>query len=85
VTDTGVGMSTDQQERLFKPFTQVDESATRRFNGTGLGLAISQKLALMLGGNITVCSELGKGSTFRSAWMVVKSPLLNPLRPSPRS
>jgi PAS domain S-box-containing protein len=64
VTDTGVGMTGDQMERLFKPFTQVDESATRRFGGTGLGLAISQRLAGMLGGGITVCSDIGRGSTF---------------------
>ncbi|MCB9849641.1 MAG: response regulator [Phycisphaerales bacterium] len=65
VIDTGPGMTRAQLDKLFKPFTQVDTSATRSFGGTGLGLAISRRLAMMLGGSLTVASEPGKGSRFR--------------------
>jgi signal transduction histidine kinase/DNA-binding response OmpR family regulator len=64
VTDTGVGMRDDQIRKLFQPFTQADESTTRKFGGTGLGLTISKRLAKLLGGDIDVASTPKKGSTF---------------------
>ncbi len=64
VTDTGPGISQEQQKALFLPFSQVDSSFTRRCGGTGLGLAICQQLAELMGGNMTVESEPGLGSTF---------------------
>ena len=64
VSDTGIGMSAEQLASLFQAFTQVDSSTKRKYGGTGLGLAISRQLARMLGGDISVTSELDKGSQF---------------------
>jgi signal transduction histidine kinase len=64
VSDTGIGMTAEQQAKLFEEFRQADASTAQNFGGTGLGLAISRKLARMMGGDVTVASELGKGSVF---------------------
>ncbi len=64
IIDTGIGMTQEQQARLFRAFSQADSSTTRRFGGTGLGLAISRRLAQMLGGDVTVSSVYGQGSAF---------------------
>jgi signal transduction histidine kinase/methyl-accepting chemotaxis protein len=64
VSDTGIGMTAQQQAKLFEEFTQAESSTAQRYGGTGLGLAITRKLARMMGGDVTVASELGHGSTF---------------------
>jgi adenylate cyclase len=64
VSDTGIGMTADQIAKLFQAFSQADESTTRRYGGTGLGLAITRHFARVLGGEVTVVSEPGRGSTF---------------------
>jgi GAF domain-containing protein len=64
VSDTGIGMTPEQRAKLFEEFTQADATTAQRFGGTGLGLAIARKLARMMGGDVTVTSEPGKGSVF---------------------
>jgi signal transduction histidine kinase len=64
VSDTGIGMTPEQQAKLFEEFTQADATTAQRFGGTGLGLAIARKLTRMMGGDVTVTSEPGKGSVF---------------------
>jgi signal transduction histidine kinase len=64
IADTGIGMTAEQQAKLFEEFSQADASTAQRFGGTGLGLAITRKLARMMGGDVTVMSEPGKGSVF---------------------
>src|SRR5262249_21131992 len=64
VADTGIGLTAEQQAKLFQDFTQADSLTARRYGGTGLGLALSRKLARMMGGDVTVTSEQGKGSVF---------------------
>ena len=64
VADTGIGLTTEQQAKLFQDFTQANSLTARRYGGTGLGLALSRKLARMMGGDVTVASEPGKGSVF---------------------
>jgi signal transduction histidine kinase len=64
VSDTGIGMTAEQQAKLFEEFSQAETTTAQRFGGTGLGLAIARKLARMMGGDVTVMSEPGKGSVF---------------------
>ena len=75
VTDTGIGVSKREQQRLFHAFTQADESITRKFGGTGLGLTICRRLLTLMGGTVTLQSELGKGTAIEVS---LPAPLAEP-------
>jgi two-component system sensor histidine kinase/response regulator len=75
VRDTGVGIATEDQPRMLEPFTQADTSSTRRFGGTGLGLAICNELLRLMGGQLAMTSELGKGSRFAFALTLPRQPV----------
>lgn len=78
VEDTGIGMTPEQIDKLFSPFSQADAGTSRRFGGTGLGLAITRRFARMMGGDVTVSSELGKGSAF-VMWLPHVKPSAEPV------
>jgi signal transduction histidine kinase/ActR/RegA family two-component response regulator len=82
VADTGIGMSAEVQQRLFQAFSQADGATTRQFGGTGLGLTISRQLARMMGGDITVTSREGKGSTFVLTFLAGVAPALSASKPA---
>ena len=73
VEDPGIGISTDEMERLFKPFSQVDSSTTRRYGGTGLGLVIVKRLVELMDGEVTVSSEPGQGSRFTATMRMARA------------
>ena len=75
MTDTGVGVSSDQQRQLFEEFAQAQPSTARRVDGTGLGLVICKRLAVLMGGDVTMSSSLGKGTTIR---LIVPLPVGDP-------
>jgi CheY-like chemotaxis protein/HPt (histidine-containing phosphotransfer) domain-containing protein len=85
VTDTGIGISSEQQQRLFKPFSQVDSSITRRFGGSGLGLSIVKQLAELMQGDVTVSSLPGSGATFIVTLKLKPTVVEQPALPAPKA
>lgn len=83
ITDNGIGMSAETQAKLFQPFTQADESTSRKYGGTGLGLSITQRLVEMMGGRISVRSTLGQGSEFAVELPLEESAAGQQLAPEP--
>ena len=79
VSDTGIGLTDEQRERLFQPFAQADSSTTRRFGGTGLGLSIVRRLAELMGGEVQIASIAGSGSTFTVSLTLRAAPADSPL------
>jgi PAS domain S-box-containing protein len=82
ISDTGIGITPEQQKKLFNKFTQADSSTTRKFGGTGLGLAIVKKLCNIMGGDINVSSTIGKGSTFSFHLTLKKSDEKKSIKPN---
>src|SRR5213080_4767790 len=84
LSDTGIGMTPEQLTRLFEVFSQADAATTRKYGGTGLGLALSRRLCRMMGGDVTVDSEVGRGSTFTIRLpAVVAEAVEEPAAPAP--
>lgn len=82
VRDTGIGVTPEQQARLFQPFTQAEGTTTRRFGGTGLGLAIARRLTELMGGRLEMDSEAGRGTTLR-LWLTLPRGRVEELEPEP--
>ena len=74
VADSGVGMTQPEMDRLFQPYQQASNSTSQKFGGTGLGLAISRQFCRLMGGDLVVSSEAGRGSTFTATLPVVVAP-----------
>ena len=85
VSDTGIGLTPEQQTFIFEPFTQVDGSLARRYPGTGLGLSITSQLVTMMGGQIWVESQWGQGSTFHYTLHLARATAHIPVQPMPAS
>ena len=77
VADTGIGMTPEQMSKLFEDFAQADQTTARQYGGTGLGLAITRRLCRMMGGDVTVTSESGKGSKFTVRCRLAATALLH--------
>jgi signal transduction histidine kinase len=82
VSDTGIGMTPEQLGKLFEAFSQADASTRIKYGGTGLGLAISRRFCQMMGGDITVASEYGRGSSFTISLPMVVGDPATPAQPA---